>query len=259
MSWFATLCREAAGLLELLLPESCPVCDHSAVLQPEGLCCECLRQLILLPASHCPSCSLPYPGFTDTPHLCGRCTQNAPAFAMVIAVGLYLGTLQSAINRFKNHPRPTLDRALGQLLAEAVEQQTFSRKPDLLVPVPLHKNRLRKRGFNQSRLLAEEIARHCRIPLDDKLLERIRPTPPQQGLPARLRLHNLRGALTATRRLDGEYVLLVDDVMTTGTTADACARALLNAGAGQVSVAVLARAGRNMETMSSTRNTDCLK
>jgi len=78
-------------------------------------------------------------------------------------------------------------------------------------------------------------------------------------LPARLRLYNLRGALTATRHLKGEHVLLVDDVMTTGTTADACARVLLNAGASQVSVAVLARAGRNLETVSSTRDTDCLK
>jgi len=259
MSWFASLCRETTGLLELLLPESCPVCDHPAVLLPEGLCCECLKQLTPLPASHCPRCSLPYPGFTDTPHLCGRCNQNAPAFAMVIAVGLYLNTLQSAVNRFKNHPRPTLDRALGQLLAEAVERHSFSHAPDLLVPVPLHKIRLRQRGFNQSRLLAKEIARRCRIPLDDKLLEKIRPTPPQQGLPARLRLHNLRGALTATRHLNGEHVLLVDDVMTTGTTADTCASVLLNAGASQVSVAVLARAGRNLEAMSSTRNTDCLK
>lgn len=253
MSWFSTLCRETTELLELLLPESCPVCDHPAVLQPEGLCCECLKQVVLLPASRCPRCCLPYPGLADTPHMCGRCNQNAPAFARVIAVGLYLDTLQSAINRFKNHPRPTLDRALGQLLAEAVEHHSFSCMPDLLIPVPLHPSRLRRRGFNQSRLLAREIARRCRMPLDDKLLIRTRATPPQQGLSARLRLHNLHGALTATRLLDGEHVLLVDDVMTTGTTADTCAKVLLKAGAGQVSVAVLARAGRNMEPLSTQR------
>lgn len=244
MSWFSILRHEAAGLLELLLPECCPVCTHPAVLHPEGLCGTCLKQIALLPASHCPRCSLPYPGFVATGHLCGRCSRQPPAFSEVIAIGLYQDTLQTAIQRLKNQPRPTLDRALGGMLADNIRQHAFAGYPNLVVPVPLHPKRLRQRGFNQSGLLAREIARRCRLPLAGSLLTRIKPTPAQQGLSASKRLQNLNGALTAIRRLDGEHVLLVDDVLTTGATADACAKTLIKAGAGLVTVAVLARAQR---------------
>lgn len=245
MSWLMTLQREAVGLLELLLPESCPVCDHPAVLFPEGLCCACLKQIHPLPPGQCPRCSLPYPGFSERGHLCGRCVQNPPAFSRVITVGLYQDTLQAAIQRFKNHPRPTLDRILGGLLSEAVERFSFTTPPQLIVPVPLHPSRLRQRGFNQSNLLARELARRRQLPATDQLLQRTRVTAPQQQLPASLRQRNLSGALAAIQRLDGEHVLLVDDVLTTGATADTCAKTLLEAGAGQVSVAVLARARRH--------------
>lgn len=246
MSWFSILRHEAAGLLELLLPECCPVCTHPAVLHPEGLCCTCLKQIVLLPASHCPRCSLPYPGFASAGHLCGRCSRQPPAFSEVIVLGLYQGTLQTAIQRLKNQPRPTLDRALGGMLADNVRQHAFASDPNLVVPVPLHPKRLRQRGFNQSGLLARDIARRCGLPLAGTMLARIKPTPAQQGLSADKRLHNLRGALTANRRLDGEHVLLIDDVLTTGATADACAKILLSAGAGQITVAVLARAQRHL-------------
>jgi ComF family protein len=246
MSWLTVLRREAIGLLDLLLPESCPVCDHPAVFQPEGLCCECLKQIVPLPASHCPRCSLPYPGLSTEPHLCGRCSQQPPAFNGVMTLGLYQGTLQNAIQRFKYRRNPILDLALGRLLAETVNQQEISQIPDLVVPVPLHSSRLRERGFNQSCLLARELSRRCRISLDGKLLERTQATPPQQNLTAEKRRHNLRGSMSTKRRLSGEHILLVDDVLTTGTTADVCARTLLMAGAGQVSVAVLARAQRHL-------------
>jgi ComF family protein len=242
MSWLNYLHREATGLLDLLLPESCPVCDHPAVLQPEGLCCECLKQIVPVPASHCPRCSLPYPGFSPAPHLCGRCSQQPPAFVSVATLGLYQGTLQCAVQRLKYRRKPILDLPLGRLLAQIVNRQDFSCSPDLIVPVPLHRQRLRERGFNQSQLLARELSRHCRIRLDGKLLERTRATPPQQNLSAEKRRQNLRGSMKAKRQLSGEHILLVDDVLTTGATADVCARSLLLAGAGQVSVAVLARA-----------------
>jgi len=249
MSWLTSLRREALGLLDLLLPESCPICDHPAVLKPDGFCCECLKQISPLTAGHCPRCSLPFPGFSTAAHLCGRCSQKPPAFAAVLAAGLYQGSLQSAIQRFKNDHRPTLDRPLGRLLAETIQHWSFDRIPDLVVPVPLHCNRLRRRGFNQSRLLAKETSRCCQIRLDIKLLRRIRATSPQQRLSAEKRLHNLRGAFAATRQLDGGHLLLVDDVLTTGATADACAETLLKAGAERVTVAVLARAQRHLITV----------
>lgn len=246
MSWLTLLRREAAGMLELLLPQSCPVCDHPAVLLPEGLCRTCLKQICPLPTGHCPRCSLPYPGFSERGHLCGRCVQQPPAFSRVITVGLYQDTLQTAVQRFKNHPRPTLDRVLGRLLSDAVDRYPFTSLPQLIVPVPLHPSRMRQRGFNQSQLLARELVRCRQLASAGNLLQRTRATAPQQQLSASLRQRNLGGALTATQRLDGEHVLLIDDVLTTGTTADACAKTLLKAGAEQVSVAVLARASRHL-------------
>lgn len=244
MAWLARVQATAGNLLELLLPQSCPVCDHPGVLQPEGLCCECLKNLTPLPPSRCHCCSLPYQNSTAIGHLCERCLRRPPAFAAVFAVGLYQGSLREAIQRFKYRGRPLLDRQLGRLLAESLSKGHGETQPDLLVPVPLHPSRLRQRGFNQALLLCRELSRTSGIPMESEALRRIVATQPQQQLSAEQRWRNLCHVFAASGHFSGKQLLLVDDVLTTGATADACARVLLNAGAAAVSVAVVARAER---------------
>jgi ComF family protein len=132
---------------------------------------------------------------------------------------------------------------LAGLLATVLERDG-SLRPDLLIPVPLHYSRLRERTYNQALLLARVLGRRWRQPVLPRLLVRSRPTPQQQGLKAEVRRQNLKGAFALNRQLNGERVLLIDDVVTTGATVRECSRVLLEGGAGEVVVAVLARARR---------------
>jgi ComF family protein len=132
-----------------------------------------------------------------------------------------------------------LARLFGELLAASL---TATPLPDCLVPVPLHPSRYRTRGFNQALEIARPLADRLKLPLCPNLCRRVRPTPPQRLLDAQTRRQNLRGAFQATADLSGCRIALVDDVLTTGATADALAAVLKQAGAKQVEVWVLARA-----------------
>jgi ComF family protein len=160
----------------------------------------------------------------------------------VHALGPYQGALRAAIHRFKYRDGLILERPLGQLLAETVLAGCGGERPDLLIPVPLHPDRLRRRGYNQALQLARQVGRSCALPVVPAGLHRLRETPPQQGLDARVRRTNLCGAFRVATAVAGRRVLLVDDVMTTGATARECAAALRQAGAATVEVAVLGRA-----------------
>jgi ComF family protein len=146
------------------------------------------------------------------------------------------------VHQFKYRGDFSLDRPLGGLLATVLETSGRDFLPDLIVPVPLHLSRLRQRGYNQSLLLARVLGRRWRKPVPGRLLVRLRPTSPQQGLKAVQRRLNLKGAFATRSALAGQKVLLIDDVMTTGATARECSRTLLSAGAGEVVVAVIGRA-----------------
>jgi ComF family protein len=153
--------------------------------------------------------------------------------------------LREAITAFKYSGRIDLDRPLGRLLAQRLRTAADPREFDLILPVPLHPQRLRERGYNQSLLLARVLSRQLQRPLAPRLLRRLRATPPQQGLNAALRQANLRQAFALSQPLRGEHLLLIDDVVTTTATARECSRVLLEGGAGAVTLAVLARAGRH--------------
>jgi ComF family protein len=151
--------------------------------------------------------------------------------------------LRAAVQRFKYEGAIVLDRPLAGLLAKVLEEDAL--RPDLIIPVPLHYSRLRERTYNQALLLARVLGRRWRLPVLPRLLVRSRPTPQQQGLKAEVRRKNLKGAFALNRKLNGERVLLIDDVVTTGATVRECSRVLIEGGAGEVSVAVLARARRH--------------
>lgn len=243
MDLWPRICSDLRQCLDLLLPPACLLCGERL---PPGFpavefCPACRSGMPQPPPARCPVCALAHTTPTPSLHHCESCLRQPPPFARVHAVGPYAGTLRAAVQAFKYRGQLPLERPLGALLAETV-RAGGGRRPDLVVPVPLHRSRLRERGYNQSLQLGRLVAAQLAVPVDPLLLRRVKATAPQQGLDATGRNCNLRGAFTVTARLPGRHVLLVDDVMTTGTTARECAGVLRLAGAAAVEVAVLGRA-----------------
>jgi ComF family protein len=186
----------------------------------------------------------------ETGPLCGLCRRAAPPFRRAVAYGPYEGALRDLLHLFKYHQVKPAGPLLGRFVAEAAGQLSLQDSL-LVVPVPLWTGKRRMRGFNQ----AEEIARSfvrlrqgTGIQLDTTSLVRRRETASQTGLTRHQRRANMRGAFAVTRpdRVRGRTVLVIDDVMTTGTTAGECARVLLRAGAVEVFVATVARATKEV-------------
>jgi ComF family protein len=236
-----TLLRPLQDLANFILPPICPLCSQSlSAGEGTGFCFNCLQLIPPLPVASCRRCALPYPTDISDDHLCGICLNEKTAlFERVIAAGIYDGTLKEAIHRFKYRDKINLDRPLAELL---FAQLPDLRPPDLVMPVPLHRRRLRQRTYNQSALLARLLANKLDRPIELRQLVRHRDTPPQQGQSAIDRKINLKNAFSLTHPMNGESILLVDDVLTTGATIRECCRVLKKNGAGTITVAILARA-----------------
>jgi ComF family protein len=219
---------------------SCLLCDE-ATDAAFPICVACETELPWL-GDQCQHCALPLPlsGLT-----CAQCCKRPPAFSEVLVPWLYDFPIDSLITRFKHQGNWPMGRLLAQLLGQFLNHRFEEGlpRPDYLLPVPLATRRLRQRGYNQAAMLADWLGSQLHIPVSHRLLLRTRETPAQQGLDAKARKHNLRGAfaLPDAAQLEGRHVALVDDVLTTGSTADAIARKLLNAGAQRVDVYCLAR------------------
>ncbi len=236
--------RVVCGLLNLVFPDDCRVCEqplHEVSRIP--VCSRCLNQPERLTAEfYCRTCRTPFVNRhpLDETGQCPLCRLGLNGFDEVYSFGSYEGTLRTLIHLFKFERVKTLSRRLGDFLVLALpREQRF----DAIVPMPLHWHRRWQRGFNQSELLAREVARRWNVPVI-RAVRRKRPTVPQAGLTSAQRRKNVQGAFLARQRLDGLHVLLIDDVLTTGATASACARALKRAGAARVSLATLARRDR---------------
>jgi len=198
------------------------------------LCSGCVADLPRLPAVHCPICAEP----TVDGAICGRCLKTPPAFACTRAALVYAWPADGLIQRLKYGRELAIAPALAELMASAV--MDFSR-PDALVPMPLHPQRMRERGFNQAVEIARPLARKIGMPLWLDAAKRLRDTPAQAGLAHDARLQNMRGAFVCDARVAGRRIALIDDVMTTGASLDALARAALAAGAVTVEAWVVAR------------------
>ncbi len=235
--------RTLAASIDLLLPPVCLLCgqslpaDHNA----QAFCQDCLASISPLGLAHCSRCAQPFPNATSD-HLCGTCLKRPPAFSIVHAVGIYQGSIKDAVHRLKYRNQLTLAKPLGQLLGKVIEAAGGNFIPDCIVPVPLHPDRLRQRGYNQAFEVARPIAQQLGVPVNTTLLQRIRKTPPQQGLSAIERRSNLRNAFELSMTLAAQRVLLVDDVMTTGETVRECCRTILAGNIREVQVAVVGRA-----------------
>ncbi len=169
--------------------------------------------------------------------ICGQCMINYPRFKKAICFGPYEDPLREAIHVMKFGGVKRLARPLGLLLASLSLPEA-----DIIIPVPSGLKGLRLRGFNQCYYVSKELAQATGLPLESRLLYKIKDTPPQVGLSATARRINLRGAFGMRARLSGERVLLVDDVITTGTTMNECTKTLRRGGAGEVIAVSLARA-----------------
>jgi ComF family protein len=222
------------NVLDVLLPRVCIACGGPC--GDLGLCAPCAADLpvILRP---CPGCGMPLPG-PDDPG-CGPCLARPPPFHRVRAPFRYDFPVDRLVQRFKYQG----DVAAGRSLALAAAGRLDGAVPDALIPVPLHWTRLWRRGFNPAGELAATLGRARHVPVCHRGLVRQRRTPTQAGLDAPARRRNVRGAFAwRARRPPPRHVALVDDVLTTGATAAACAGVLLRAGAERVELWAVARA-----------------
>lgn len=242
MSGLAAIMRQ---LLHLVLPVGCASCGVGLTNDPVPFFCRsCWSSIKPLGGPCCPRCGCPFASsvaLTYSPsHLCRACRLRRPAFTNAWSLYPYQPPLQDAIRLFKYRGKVALADALGELMSAAWQQPPAV---DLMMPVPLHPSRLREREFNQSLLLADRLSRRFHVALCYDNLIRLRRTEPQTELSRAARLKNLRRAFAVLRpgEIDGKRILLVDDVMTTGTTVNECAKALRKAGAADIFVGTLAR------------------
>lgn len=232
-----------------LFPNPCLLCGQS--ITEERLCTGCTLSLPYLErAEHiCEQCALPLESEAE---YCGRCLAMPPPFERCRAALIYDHPIDHLIHQFKYHRHLTYGRALSRIMAEsllAARAQTEEHWPDVIVPVPMHWSRRLRRGFNHTELLSADVAKALGVPMETGLCYRKQRTPAQQGLSRAEREQNLHQAFALSSRagvhLRGRRVALVDDVVTTTSTAREISRLLLKAGAREVEIWALARTAQN--------------
>jgi ComF family protein len=221
----------------VVFPPRCRLCLATGV-HGRDLCSDCLRELPWL-VQACERCALPIPDATD-PGVCAGCLARPPVLDACHALFGYQPPVDRWIHALKFGQDLAAARMLGQLLADRLTPRRAGQVPSLL-PVPLHPRRLRQRGYNQALELARPLLRNG-WSLNRCNCQRRRHTAAQAGLPARDRRRNLSDAFSVNSRQDGQHILLIDDVMTTGATLNELARVLKAAGAERVEAWVIARA-----------------
>ncbi|MBR4169622.1 MAG: ComF family protein [Lachnospiraceae bacterium] len=230
-------------LLDLLFPPRCVVCD--GVLRPDerGLCASCQNSVHLIRAPYCMKCGKELRFEKDV--FCRDCERRDHVFDSGRSLFLYNDAMKKSIYRFKYDGRKEYAAYYGEKMAQCLGDWIRSVAPDAIIPVPLHAKRLKKRGFNQAELIAAVLSKHIRIPVNNRLLIRSAETEKQKELNASERENNLKKAFKTTQNdVELDTVLLMDDIYTTGATADAAAGCLRSAGVRHVHVLTLC-IGRN--------------
>lgn len=233
---FAARCRLCEELLTTAsrVPV-CPSClGRVRPLELLAFCARCQRPLSLTgPAA-------------EPEAWCGACRQEETVFDCLRSFGAYDAELRALIVLLKYNRVRSLAAPLAGWTALAIRENPGLAEVDAVVPVPLHPRRQRLRGYNQAELIARELARGLKRPVEPRWLARIKDTPSQTGLTPAQRIENVRGAFAASDKVDNRRILLVDDVCTTGATLNACARALQRAGAASVQAVTVARVVREV-------------
>lgn len=241
--------RLIGGTADLLFPLHCPACDAAVEGDAPCLCEPCRQELMAIAEPFCKVCGEPFEGVVSSSFRCGNCAYRKFHFDFAIAGYRSIGPARGLIHAFKYSRRIALRRELGALLLRGFEDPRINcASGGVIVPVPLHPRKRRERGFNQAEEIARVAAAELGLPVVIAL-RRLRYTDTQTHMQRNQRLHNLRGAVGLTRskscrrQLDGATVFLIDDVLTTGATAQECARVLKKDGnAARVIVVTVCRA-----------------
>lgn len=229
------------ALSDLLFPRSCAFCGSPEIERRSDLCRSCLDSLREIPKHACPKCGRPSAGnFSGA--ICGKCLISPPKYSKAGFAVFYENRVRDAIADFKYHSALHLTKVLSKILIDGFVKYYENESFDLIIPVPIHRNRILKRGYNQSVILAEQLSLFARVPVDRTGLVKSKDTVPQARLSRKDRLKNLSDSfkVRSTERLEGKKVLLVDDVATTGTTVSEAAKELAGAGCSEIFVLVLA-------------------
>jgi ComF family protein len=234
--------RASDALLGLLYPPHCAACGADTS-PGEHLCGTCRKTVRTIERPFCEKCSEPFSGAIDGAFTCSNCAGREFHFDHAVARHLSHGVVREFIHRFKYNRAIHLRTVLAEWLADTLEDERIRSTPaDFLVPVPLHSARRREREFNQAEVLAQLLSQRAGIPLL-ACIRRTRYTTTQTKLDREQRMENLHGAFQVrqTSQVLDRHLLLVDDVFTTGSTVDECARVLRQAGAASVRVVTVAR------------------
>lgn len=220
-----------------MLQQSCMLCaNHNG--GEHGLCRDCLQSLSWHTAPKCPQCGLLSDGL-----ICGHCLQSTPSFDATHALFSYNYPLDRLLQHYKYKESLHLADTFASLFIKHLldtDPNTHA-QTDLIMPMPMHNERLKQRGFNQALEIARLISKHMQIKLDYTSCQRTRLTPPQASLPLKERIKNIRGVFQCDKNLQGLNIALVDDVMTTGASLNELAKTLKQAGAAHVECWVIAR------------------
>lgn len=244
----AALSKIAAGgnaLLGLIYPEVCQLCKEQHASAADGYVCpQCWSQVQFIRAPFCDRCGRPFEGDITTSFVCSNCHDVKLYFTAARSAVVAKTLVLEVIHRFKYSRALWFEPFLADLLLREALPALLAEKPfDAVIPVPLHPLKLREREFNQAELLARHLAGALDIPMETKIVRRTSPTLTQTRLSRDQRAANMAGAFAAADKvaIKGKRFILVDDVLTTGATTNACARALRQAGADGVHVWTVAR------------------
>jgi len=233
----------AAGL-GLVYPELCQLCKSARATPSESfICADCRAQVRFIEPPYCDKCGLPFEGQISHAFECSNCRQTEWPFSFARSAVVAKGKVLEVLHSYKYHRAVWFEPFLAELLSQHAGRELGPENWDCIVPVPLHPTKLREREFNQAERLARRLSQARQLPMNARLLRRVVATKTQTLLTREERFTNVRKAFTfrGKERLNGERIVLVDDVFTTGATTGACARVLREAGAGEVCVWTVAR------------------
>lgn len=242
-------CATFAGWL---LPYSCVICSAETQESKMDLCQQCQTELPWI-SNACSQCANPLPHKTHS-NYCGRCLRQPPPFDCTIALFHYQDPVSHLISNLKFHNKLIYADIFGKLVTQKLAKHYQGKnKPELIIPVPLHRKRLIERGYNQALELSRPIAKHLKIPIDYKSTQRIRATQPQSSISANKRKDNIKNAFGITphaapssHAIKAKHILVVDDVITTGETTREFCRILRKSGVEHIDLCAVARTSRGV-------------
>lgn len=234
--------KQQYNLIDIIFPPRCILCSELVARQGD-LCTECWNNIDFITDPLCDCCGIPFEYKVEGEVLCGECILNRPVYNKSRTVFDYNDNSRKLITRFKYADKIHACNSFAKWMQRAGSE--IIKNSDLIVPVPLHRIRLFTRRYNQSALLAGALGKLCGLPVYQRMLVRRKYTTPQAGLTRTQRIKNVRYAFAVNKKLshmlNGKNVILVDDVITTGATIDACAKTLLKGGAASVNVLTIAK------------------